>query len=163
MTTESWGKQMSCAVGAFLSVPRFFTYLLELKVLFTEPLTHQSGKRWVLLLTASHGTRPSTQSSWSSAPVKESAWLTDATATSRHFGFRLPNTPNTHHWRFVVSHNGHNKVIGTQGYPLEGCQTRTEIPLHPESISAAPRHGSALLNTTRLTAPERPPYWRHRK
>lgn len=52
----------------------------------------------------------------------------------------LPSLPNTYHWRFYAreTYNGHNKVIGTQDCPLEGCRTKIEIPLHPESISTVP-------------------------
>jgi hypothetical protein len=52
----------------------------------------------------------------------------------------LLSLPNTYHWRFFTreTYNRYNKVIGTQDCPLEGCQTRIEIPLHPYSISAIP-------------------------
>lgn len=38
----------------------------------------------------------------------------------------------------------HAKVIGTQDCPLEGCRTKIEIPLHPESISTIPSPFSLL-------------------
>ena len=35
----------------------------------------------------------------------------------------LLSLPNTYHWRFYAreTYNGHNKVIGTQDCPIEGC------------------------------------------
>jgi hypothetical protein len=50
----------------------------------------------------------------------------------------LLSLPNAYHWRFYAreTYSGHHKVIGTQDYPIEGCRTRIEIPLHPDSISA---------------------------
>ena len=52
----------------------------------------------------------------------------------------LLSLPNTYHWRFYArkTYNGHNQVIGTQDCPIEGCRTRIEIPLHPDSISTTP-------------------------
>ncbi|XP_021486814.1 ERV-BabFcenv provirus ancestral Env polyprotein-like [Meriones unguiculatus] len=48
----------------------------------------------------------------------------------------LPH-PRNAHWRFFAReiYHGHDKVIGTQDCPLEGCQTAIEIPLRPDSIS----------------------------
>lgn len=52
----------------------------------------------------------------------------------------LPNPSKTHHWRVFAreTYKGHSKIIGTQACPLEGCQAKNEIPLHPDSISTIP-------------------------
>ena len=51
-----------------------------------------------------------------------------------------PSLPNTHHQRFFTreTYNRHNKFIGIQDCPLEGCWIRIEILPHLDSISTTP-------------------------
>lgn len=53
------------------------------------------------------------------------------------------------------TYNVHNKVLGTQDCPLEGCWTSTEILLHPDSIP--PALSSAFLTETQVNVSRRSP------